>query len=250
MVTQRGRWRRRAAAAGALVAAVVAVAGCAAPAPVPTPSTAEADAAAIITTVVASGLDAPWSIAFHDGTALVSERDGARIVEIGEAGGIREVGRIDGVRSGGEGGLLGIAVHDGQLYTYVTAEHSATGGPENRIERRRIDGSPGALSLGEPETVIDGIPAAGNHNGGRIAFGPDGMLYATTGDAGDRESAQDPEALSGKILRLTPTEACPTTTRSGALRSSASGTATRRGSDGIRRARCTRASSDRTRGTS
>lgn len=144
------------------------------------------------------GLDAPWSIAFHDGVALVSERDRARVLEIADDGETREVAVIDGVVPAGEGGLLGLAVRDGELFTYFTAQD------ENRVERREITGEAGDLSLGEPTTVIEGIPAAGNHNGGRIAFGPDGMLYITTGDAGDRDSAQDVDALSGKILRLTP----------------------------------------------
>ncbi len=147
---------------------------------------------------VAQGLDAPWSIAFHETTPLVSERDGARILEIDDDGEAREVAVIDGVAAGGEGGLLGLAVHDGELYTYFTAPG------ENRVERRELRGDPGALELGDPTTVIDGIPAAGNHNGGRIAFGPDGMLYITTGDAGDRDSAQDRDALAGKILRIKP----------------------------------------------
>lgn len=146
----------------------------------------------------AEGLDAPWSIAFHGDVALVSERDDARVLEIADGGETREVAVIDGVVPAGEGGLLGIAVHEGELFTYFTAQD------ENRVERRVITGEGGDLSLGEPTTVIDGIPAAGNHNGGRVAFGPDGMLYITTGDAGDRDSAQDLEALSGKILRLTP----------------------------------------------
>ncbi|MFJ4254744.1 PQQ-dependent sugar dehydrogenase [Microbacterium sp. NPDC090003] len=198
----------RTTAAGSL-AAILALAGCTVPTPVPTPASAESDAATILTTVVASGLDAPWSIAFHGETALVSERDSARIVEITATGRAREVGRIDGVRAGGEGGLLGIAVHEERLYTYLTADAGDDGATENRIERRDILGAPGSLALGDAVTVIDGIPAAGNHNGGRIAFGPDGMLYATTGDAGDRESAQDPDALSGKILRLTAEGAVP-----------------------------------------
>ncbi|MFP3821494.1 PQQ-dependent sugar dehydrogenase, partial [Bacillus sp. SIMBA_008] len=75
---------------------------------------------------------------------------------------------------------------------------------ENRIERFELTGSAGDLALGRAETVISGMDAAGHHNGGRIAFGPDGMLYATVGDAGDPSSAQDLDSLSGKILRLTP----------------------------------------------
>lgn len=146
--------------------------------------------------VAAEGLAAPWSIAFHEGRALVSERDSGRIVELDGDGGVREVGVVPGVRAGGEGGLLGIAVRDGLLYAYFTAAG------ENRVERFRLDGEP--IALGAGEEVLAGIPAAGNHNGGRIAFGPDGMLYATAGDAGDRSSARDPEALSGKILRMTP----------------------------------------------
>lgn len=153
--------------------------------------------------VIADGLAAPWSVAFHGETALVSERDSGRILELDASGGTREVAVIDGVSPGGEGGLLGIAVHDEYLYAYFTADD------ENRIERFALTGDAGALRLGEPETVIDGIPAAGFHNGGRIAFGPDGMLYATAGDAGDQPSAQDPDSLGGKILRMTPGGAVP-----------------------------------------
>lgn len=152
---------------------------------------------------VVDGLDAPWSVAFHGMTALVSERDSARVLELDGAGGSREVAVIQGVAPGGEGGLLGIAVHEDQLYAYYTASN------ENRIERFELIGEPGSLGLGAPETVLDGIPAASNHNGGRIAFGPDDMLYATTGDAGNTRNAQDLESSGGKILRLAPDGGIP-----------------------------------------
>jgi glucose/arabinose dehydrogenase len=150
--------------------------------------------------VVATGLQAPWSIVFlADGTPLVSERDSDRILEIDASGRGRDVGVVEGVTGSGEGGLLGLAVDaEDRLYAY------STGGDGNRIQRFDVSGEPGSLSLGEPETILDGIPSANYHDGGRIAFGPDGMLYATAGDAGGRSNAQDPESLAGKILRMTP----------------------------------------------
>ena len=147
---------------------------------------------------VADGLDAPWSIAFHGDTPLVSERDSARILELDAGGNSREVGVVDGVSPRGEGGLLGIAVRENRLYAYFTANG------ENRIERFDIIGAPGEFALGPAETILDGLASASYHNGGRIAFGPDGMLYATVGDAGSRDRAQDLDSMSGKILRMTP----------------------------------------------
>ncbi|UVI36584.1 PQQ-dependent sugar dehydrogenase [Brevibacterium spongiae] len=148
--------------------------------------------------VVATGLESPWSIAFHGQTPLVSERNSGRILEIAASGEVREVGRIDEASASGEAGLHGLAVDDEQLYAFYAAE------TENRIVRFDLLGEPGDLSLGGAETVLDGLPTANFHNGGRLAFGPDGMLYATLGDTGDRDSAQDEKELSGKILRMTP----------------------------------------------
>jgi glucose/arabinose dehydrogenase len=145
---------------------------------------------------VATGLRAPWGVAFlPDRTALVTERDSTRLLMVGTDGKVTEVQRIADVRPRGEGGLLGVAVSpsyatDRWVYLYYTAEN------DNRIAR---------LRLGElPQPILTGIPKAGNHNGGRIAFGPDGMLYAGTGDAGQRDRAQDVGSLGGKILRITP----------------------------------------------
>lgn len=165
------------------------------PSPVPpapsTPPPEEDDS------VIASGLDAPWSIVFYRGVALVSERDTARIVEIGTDGTVREVGRVDAAAPAGEGGLLGLAVRDSWLYAYYTTDR------DNRISRFELQGEPGALSLGPGEVILDGLPSARNHNGGRIAFGPDQLLYVTAGDAGHPDSAQDLDSLAGKILRIT-----------------------------------------------
>ncbi len=201
-------WAIRAAAM--LTAAGVALAGCAAAPVAPstpsvaTPPPAVSDSPAGPRDVV-TGLAAPWSIVQVGVSALVSERDAARILEFTPGGDIREVAVVEGVVTGGEGGLLGLAVSpdESALYAYSTAVDG------NRVERYALEGGSGALRLGAPETIIDGLPRAGIHNGGRIAFGPDGALYIATGDAGVPGSAQDPDSLAGQILRLAADGAIP-----------------------------------------
>lgn len=150
-------------------------------------------------TTATTELEAPWSLAFRNDTPLLSERDSARILELAADGTARAIGIVPGVEGAGEGGLLGIALDEqGRLYAYSTA------GGGNRIQHFTITGEPGSLALGQPETILDKIPSASYHDGGRIAFGPDGMLYATTGDAGQSSNSQDLKSLGGKILRMTP----------------------------------------------
>jgi glucose/arabinose dehydrogenase len=146
------------------------------------------------------GLDAPWGLAFlPKGGALVTERDNARIVRVDTEGSVTAVGDVPGAAPGGEGGLLGITLSPGfaedrLVYVYFTGEQ------DNRVVRMSYDESGG---LGEPEVVIDGIPKATVHNGGRLLFGPDDLLYVATGDSSDEGLSQDLDSLAGKILRLT-----------------------------------------------
>jgi glucose/arabinose dehydrogenase len=149
-------------------------------------------------TVLATGLKVPWSIAFQGNTPLVSERGTARILAVGADGALTGIATLAGVSGSGEGGLLGIAVRDGYLYAYFTA------GAENRIVRYPLTGQGANARLGAAQLLLGGIPSGSNHNGGRISFGPDGMLYASTGDAGTSSRAQDLGSLGGKILRMTP----------------------------------------------
>ncbi len=86
---------------------------------------------------------------------------------------------------------------DRTLFFYLTT------GSDNRVVKAELDGSERWSELGEPTVVLDGIPAGFIHDGGRIAFGPDGYLYVTTGETGNPELAQDPDSLAGKILRIT-----------------------------------------------
>jgi glucose/arabinose dehydrogenase len=147
-------------------------------------------------TGLASGLAAPWGLAFlPDGSALMSERDTRLIKSVGKNGSVRTVQRVTQADSSGEGGLLGIAVSPGYardklVYAYYTTAR------DNRIARFRLGG--------DPSPIVTGIPVSGIHNGGRLAFGPDGFLYAGTGDASERGRSQDVASLGGKVLRMTP----------------------------------------------
>ena len=164
-----------------------------------TPSAA-APTVAVVSDQV-TGLVTPWGLArLSDGTALVSERDTGRIVRVSADGSVSEFARLAETAASGEGGLMGLAIDptDTWLYAYVT---TAT---DNRVVRVPLD-DPSTPS----ESVLSGIPKAETHNGGRLAFGPDGMLYVATGDIREDELAQDPTSLAGKILRIDPGGAVP-----------------------------------------
>lgn len=147
---------------------------------------------------VATGIEVPWGLAFlPDRTALVSERDSAKVKRIAGSQ-VTEVGEVDDVDPSSEGGLLGLAV-DPQypnrpyVYVYYSSDN------DNRIARLTYQNN----RLSDQQVILDGIPEAAIHNGGRIVFGPDGYLYVGTGDGGDRPTAQDDGSLGGKILRIT-----------------------------------------------
>ncbi|MFF0729605.1 PQQ-dependent sugar dehydrogenase [Streptomyces sp. NPDC004134] len=153
---------------------------------------------------VAENLKTPWGLAeLPGGDLLVSSRDTGTVHHVAAEGGkVTEVGQVPGVQRepGNEGGLLGLALGaDEMLYAYLTSDS------DNRIVRMTYDpDGPEGNRLGAPDTVFRGIPKGGRHNGGRIAFGPDKMLYVGTGEAGDPALAQDKDSLGGKILRMTP----------------------------------------------
>ncbi|MFE1953610.1 PQQ-dependent sugar dehydrogenase [Streptomyces sp. NPDC059524] len=155
---------------------------------------------------VATGLDTPWGLApLPEGDLLVSSRDKGTLTRVAPGTGKKTtVGSVPGVAPAGEGGLLGIALSpsyasDHMVYAYFTTES------DNRIARMIYDEKkPAGEQLGAPDTVFRGIPKGTNHNGGRIAFGPDGMLYVGTGETYKTELAQDKKSTGGKTLRLTP----------------------------------------------
>src|SRR5262249_3289724 len=138
---------------------------------------------------------APWGLAvLPSGYALVAERDSGRIERLDGKGGVHTIGTVPGVVHAGEGGLLGLAVApDFRDHRYVYAYFTAA--LDNRIVRMtyRAKGV-----LGKPEVLLKGIPKGFVHNGGRLAFGPDGMLYAGTGETGVRGSRSGARRWAGR----------------------------------------------------
>ena len=173
------------------------------------PATAEPQPAATAATIaprrpprvlgtVARGLEVPWGIGFlPDGSALVTERDSGRVLHV-VGGKVTPVGRIDETRATGESGLLGLAVSptyatDKRIFVYTSTD------TDNRVLRMTFDGG----RLGRPTAILTGIPHGFIHDGGRLAFGPGGYLYVSTGETGERDLAQRTDTPAGKILRIT-----------------------------------------------
>jgi hypothetical protein len=146
---------------------------------------------------VATGRVHPWGLAvLPDGSALFTERDSRRIYAVAPSGALTHIYTVTEAVARGEGGLLGIAVgpdhaRDRRVYLYYTT------GSDNRIAYITRG------SAARPTPIVTGIPAASTHNGGRLAFSPDGLLFAGTGDAQVPARAQQQRSLGGKILRMT-----------------------------------------------
>jgi glucose/arabinose dehydrogenase len=166
------------------------------------------DPGVLVDRTVTTGVGIPWGITFlPDRSAYVAERDSFRIIRVTPTGAKSTVGTVPNGFRGGEGGLLGLAVSprfatDGLLYAYQTV----SGG--NRIVRIRVTNH--RFAAGDVTQILGGIARSQFHNGGRLKFGPDGNLYATTGDAQNGSRSQDPRSLNGKILRMTPDGRAPT----------------------------------------
>lgn len=179
------------------------------PAPVPEAPATEATPTGPVVPAAAgdvvTGLAAPWSIApLSADAALISLRNAGEVVRVtrrSDGFSVASAGTVPGVAARGEGGLMGLAVAPAgdQVYAMLTAER------DNRVVRMAWDGT----ALGTPEPVLTGIAKGQIHNGGRIAFAPDGTLFVATGDAGQPQRSQDPDDPAGKILRIRPDGSVP-----------------------------------------
>lgn len=166
--------------------------------PSPTPTEA-GPGVPVVEGTAATGLRVPWGLAFlPDGSAIVTERDTRRVLRVTAGEPVQTLGTIDDAAPNGEAGLLGVAVSphyadDHQVFLYYTTDR------DNRVVRTTVEGG----RLGSSDVILDDIPAGAVHDGGRMAFGPDGHLYVATGETGVPELAQDSNSLAGKVLRIT-----------------------------------------------
>ncbi len=159
--------------------------------------------------VFVDGLEVVWSLKFApDGRLFVTERPG-RIRIVSADGDLRPepwAAFEERVLHEGESGLTGLALHPEypeQPWIYVMYTAQTGDGPVNRLSRFRDENG----RAGEEDILLDGLAvqqSGGSHSGGTLRFGPDGMLYAATGDAFQRQRANDLDDPAGAVLRLTP----------------------------------------------
>ncbi|MBP1968578.1 glucose/arabinose dehydrogenase [Virgibacillus natechei] len=151
--------------------------------------------------VITGYLDVPWSIETHENTFYLTERPG-NIAKIENGQVERQSVELErDLATAAEAGLLGFVLapnftESNLAYAYYTYEDSV--GQFNRIITLRLEDN----VWREESLLLDQIPSGNYHHGGRIKIGPGGNLYATAGDASEREIAQDLDSLGGKILRM------------------------------------------------
>jgi glucose/arabinose dehydrogenase len=160
-------------------------------------------------TQVGTDTDIPWGlVTLPDGTILYNRRDAHDMIHLNPATGAKTtVGTVPNVENtDGEGGLLGLAISasyatDHWLYLMHTSP------TDNRIVRIKLTND--RLDLATEQVLLSGILRNKFHDGGRLRFGPDGKLYASTGDAQNGDNAQNIGSLNGKVLRLNPDGTVP-----------------------------------------
>ncbi len=166
----------------------------------------------LTTTVVQSGLTTTWDLAFApDGRMFVTERAGNLLVYASAAQGAAQLANnaVAGARQNGEGGLMSVELDPNfasNHYLYLCASRD-DGTWRNQVLRYTVVGN-GIVF--DRYVIRDGMLSAGNHDGCRIRFGPDGKLWVTMGDAGNGNNAQNPNSLNGKVLRVNSDGTIPT----------------------------------------
>ncbi len=160
-------------------------------------------------TLVTTDTDIPWGlVTLPDGSILYNRRDAHDIVHLDPKTGAKvTVGTVPNVQStDGEGSLTGLAIAptfatDHWLYIMHTSP------TDNRIVRIKLTNE--VLDTGSEQVLLSGILRNKFHDGGRLRFGPDGTLYASTGDAQTGDNAQNLASLNGKVLRINPDGSIP-----------------------------------------